>query len=401
MKAANRATHRLASLVGAALLLACAACSRPTAKSATATPAAHLTAGAADLGPYLRAFIAENQIPGMTAVVLRGDRILAEGAAGVRKAGSPELILIDDPFHLGSVTKSMTATLAATFVEEGRLKWSTTLPELFPRVSNMDPGWRNVTVRQMLAHCSGLPANYPWLLRVNHQASKLPLEEQRREIVSAVLSKSPDYPPGSKMVYSNTAFVLLGAALEGSAGRPWETLMQERIFSPLGLQSAGFGWPGTRGKTDAPWGHGILNRPKQTDNPAAMGPAGAVHMNIRDWAKFVAVHLRGDPANPHREARLLKPETFEWLHTPAPGENHLAGWVTERRTSLKGSRPTDSGKVLWHNGSNGAWYAVMVIAPEIDAAVLIATNRHDRDAARACDACARALLEFYREPPTK
>src|ERR1044071_8169839 len=62
---------------------------------------------------------------GMAAAVLRGERIIAQGVAGVRKRGSAEHIALDDQFHLGSCTKAMTATLAAMLVEEGKLKWTT------------------------------------------------------------------------------------------------------------------------------------------------------------------------------------------------------------------------------------------------------------------------------------
>src|SRR5580704_5150349 len=94
---------------------------------------------------------------GMVAAVLRGGRIIAQGAAGVRKRGTAERITLDDRFHLGSCTKAMTATLVAMLVEEGRLNWTTTLGELFAdTVKPMHPAWEKVTLRQVLAHRSGL-----------------------------------------------------------------------------------------------------------------------------------------------------------------------------------------------------------------------------------------------------
>src|SRR6185503_12429489 len=67
---------------------------------------------------------------GMVAAVLQGQRIIAQGAAGVRKRGTAERITLEDRFHLGSCTKSMTATLVAMLVEDGKLNWTTTLGEL-------------------------------------------------------------------------------------------------------------------------------------------------------------------------------------------------------------------------------------------------------------------------------
>src|SRR5215204_6169241 len=94
---------------------------------------------------------------GMAAAVLRGERIIAQGVAGVRKSGTAERITIADQFHLGSNTKAMTATLVAMLVEEGRLNWTTTLGEVFAgAVKPMHPAWQKVTLRQVLAHRAGL-----------------------------------------------------------------------------------------------------------------------------------------------------------------------------------------------------------------------------------------------------
>src|SRR6185436_647825 len=95
---------------------------------------------------------------GMAAAVLRGERIIAQGASGVRKRGTAERITLVDRFHLGSCTKAMTATLVAMLVEEGMLNWTTTLGELFAdTVKPMHPAWEKVTLRQVLAHRAGLP----------------------------------------------------------------------------------------------------------------------------------------------------------------------------------------------------------------------------------------------------
>src|SRR3954454_6580386 len=94
---------------------------------------------------------------GMAAVVRRGNCIVAQGVAGVRKKGAVDRIALDDRFHLGSCAKAMTATLTAILVEEGRLSWTTTLGEIFANtVKDIHPVWLKVTLPQLLAHCAGL-----------------------------------------------------------------------------------------------------------------------------------------------------------------------------------------------------------------------------------------------------
>jgi CubicO group peptidase (beta-lactamase class C family) len=361
---------------------------------------------------------------GMAAAVLRGERIIAQGAAGVRKRGTAERITLNDLFLLASCTKAMTATLLAMLVEEGKLNWTSTLRELFAgTVKPMHPAWEKVTVRQVLAHRAGLrldpdgPARVFNLFRAHYaslrsgpELMRTPgarlgtLPQQRLEIARQALSRPPGIPPDTKYWYSNEGYILAGAVLEHLTARAWEDLMRERLFQPLGISTGGFGQPGTAGKTDQPWGHSsFVGKPIDPGSPAAQfplyyGPAGLAHMTIADWAKFVGVHLRGDPANPHGQAALLKLDTFAELHAVAPTTPYSTGWVMRGITRLatgdaapavtyragwfistsswaKGTRPGDTGRCLWHGGSNGISHTVMCIAPEIDFAVLVACNR--------------------------
>jgi CubicO group peptidase (beta-lactamase class C family) len=327
---------------------------------------------------------------GMAAAVLRGGRIIAHGVAAVRKRGSAERLTLDDRFQLGSCTKAMTATLAAMFVEEGRLGWTTTLGELFAgTVKPMHPAGENVTLRQVLAHRAGLRHEPGGLAQVLKELVGRPpqappgtLPEQRLEIVRQALSRPPGFPPDTKYWYSNTGYILAGAVLEQLTGRAWEELMRERLFQPLGISTGGFGPPDP----------GV----PAAELPLFYGPAGLAHMTVTDWAKFIALHLRGDPANPHCQGGLLKPDTFAEMHAVAPattsrgwvmrGLNFLAtgdaapavtycaGWFVSTASWARGNRPGDTGRRLWHAGRNGKCYAVVVIAPEIDFAVLVACN---------------------------
>ena len=352
---------------------------------------------------------------GMVAAVLRGERIIAQGAAGVRKRGTAERITLDDRFHLGSCTKAMTATLVAMLVEEGKLNWTTTLGELFAdTVKPMHPAWEKVTLRQVLAHRAslrvepdGLAAQVfkEWVVELVRppRAPLGTLPQQRLEIARQALSRPPGIPPDAKYWYSNVGYVLVGAVLEQLTGRAWEELMRERLFQPLGISTGGFGAPGTADKTEQAWGHSpVLGKPLDPRSPAAEiplfnGPAGLAHMTVTDWAKFIALHLRGDPANPHCQAALLKLDTFAEMHAVAPattskgwvirGVNfvatgdaapavtYCAGWLISTASWAKGTQPGDTGRRLWHAGSNGRWNCGVVIAPEIDFAVLVACNR--------------------------
>jgi len=215
------------------------------------------------------------------------------------------------------------------------------------------------------------------------------------------LSRPPKIPPGTKASYSNLGYILVGAVLEDITGRAWEDVMRERLFQPLGIMTGGFGPPGTAGEADQPWGHSwVIGKPLDPGSPSAelplfYGPAGLAHMAITDWAKFVGLHLRGDPANPHRQAALLKPDTFAELHPAAPAKTYFAGWVITTASWAKGARLGDIGRRLWHGGSNGRWNCVVSIAPEIDFAVLVACNRGLDIAVWKTYQAAKALIRAF------
>ena len=364
-------------------LLGLAAAGSLSAESAAPPDAAkppEVTISAEDLSPLLEPIRAKHRIPGMVCGILAGDQ-LRLGAAGVRKAGAPEPITTGDLLHLGSCTKAMTATLIATLVEQKKLAWEARLSHLFPDLKpEMSEDFQTITLQQLLTHRSGLPSNGPWL-ELGRNASTT---AQRLNLLKKMMQGELKSEPGRKFLYSNAGYALAGLMAEQVTGEAWEKLMRERLFGPLGMASAGFGAPGTPGKVDQPWGHVVKPdgpEGRQADNAPGAGPAGRVHCTMTDWAKFVNLHLhaaRGD-------ARMLKAETSTHLHTPSPGTDYACGWIITKR-------PWADGTVLTHNGSNTMWYAVVWIAPKKDLAVLVVANQGDKEAEKACDDTAGALI---------
>jgi CubicO group peptidase (beta-lactamase class C family) len=334
----------------------------------------------------------EFDLPALAALAIREGRIIAQGAVGERKLGSGKAVTIHDKFHLGSITKPMTATLAARLVEQGKLRWHTTLGEAIPDATNrLHREFLSVTLAQLLSHRGGLPTKPPDAVWRRAWQRTGPLPTQRLEFIREIMAQPPASPPGSNYTYSNAGFVAAGVMLERRTGKAWEDLIRELLFEPLGMKSAGFGAPASLGQVDQPWGHtpGKLG-PKavapgpHADNPASLGPAGTVHGTLADLAKFVLLHLDGARG----PARLLKAETFAKLQTPAEGQDYALGWVVVPRSWAGGS-------ALTHNGSNGMFFAVVWLAPQKDFAVVVATNLGGSKAEAGCDRVAAKLIETY------
>jgi CubicO group peptidase (beta-lactamase class C family) len=358
----------------------------------------------AEIAAALEPIIAQHKIPGMVAAIVESGPpgTLAIGCAGVRRNVAPEKITIADRMHIGSCTKSMTATMIATLVQDEELKWDTTVSEAFGDLDGkMNAAWRDVTLAQLLTNRSGAPGDLSkhalWRELWAHSG---PATSARMLLVEGVLSQPPEAAPGEKYIYSNAGFSIAGAMAEKVTGESWEDLMMVRLFEPLEMNSAGFGAPGSAKSIDQPRGHGSDGTPREpgpgSDNPAAIGPAGVVHCNLIDWSKYIALHLRGGQS---KDTAILKRDAFKALHAPvkkADGDggapDYAMGWgVTRRPWAGDGA---GGGKALTHNGSNTMWFAVTWLAPQRDFAVLIACNMGGKEAEKACDEAAAAMIKM-------
>lgn len=326
-------------------------------------------------------------LPALAALVLTSQGISASAVVGVRQRGTEIPVTLADQWHLGSETKAMTAALAARLVERGQLRWESTLGEVFPEfATNAQPALAAVTLRHLLAHRAGLPAN---LNLADYPGTNAPAERLRA--VRETLARPPLHPPGSNFLYSNLGYILAGAMIERVTGQSWEAAMQAEIFAPLGMTHAGFGGLGTPGQVDQPWPHrsrgeaGPTNGPT-ADNPPVLGPAGRVHAPLADWARFIQDQLRGAAGQP----ALLQPASYRALRTPSFGGDYALGWLVLERD-------WGGGQVLHHTGDNTENHANTWLAPRRDFAVLVCTNQGGDRAREACDATVAALIQWQAQ----
>jgi CubicO group peptidase (beta-lactamase class C family) len=333
-----------------------------------------------DLRELITPFQQDNRLPAIAAAVSKTGVVLAAGAVGSRKIGEPAPVTPSDKFHIGSCTKAMSATLAAMLVERGRIHWDHTLVNLFPeRGAKMHAGYRKVTLEMLLTHRSGAPAN-----STNYGSAQQTITEQRLAYVDSIINHAPASEPGTRFLYSNAGYVIAGALLERVTGQTWEELIRQRIFSPLGMTSAGFGPPSNPNQTDQPWGHvakdGVFE-PRYGDNPRVLGPAGTVHCGVLDYLKFASLHASGGT----RPAGLILSASISKLQQPAPKQDYAMGWVVTTRDWAKGV-------ALNHNGSNTMNFFVVWIAPKTQFALAVASNAAGDSVPKVLDDVAAALV---------
>ncbi len=371
-----------------------------------------------DLSDYLTGPVERGESPGLIAAVIDENGVKAIGAAGLRRQGSRSSMKANDLVHIGSNTKAMTATMLATLVADGTFPkgWDTTIGDVYPKLAKkIHAKYRSVTLSQMVRMEGGMPPNAKNWGAYSKQSN---IRKRRYAIVRGSLKQAPAGPKG-KFLYSNLSYVVAALLAEGRTKKSWETLMQERLFNPLGMTSAGFGPPGTPRKVDQPWGHSLkegLNKcllhfsdaqggsalsalltfsvtysyrkwwhipvpreplinqrflkggawkPNQFDNDPSLGPAGTVHLSVADYAKFIQLWF------PNRQPEILNRDMLNELVRPGRSpENYAAGWGVQEEDWAAGDK-------LYHAGSNTWWYANLWIAPQRSVAYLAVANAAD------------------------
>lgn len=313
-----------------------------------------------DLSDLLAEINSEYRRPALVAGLTDHQRLWALGATGVRQLGNDAKVTTADPFHIGSITKPMTATVIAAMVERGLLSWTTTAAEVFPEAAgDMHPQVRDVGIISFVSHragLSGFTGDEDWIPFTDWQGPPAALRER---FARQVLAAEPEVPSG-ELHYSNAAFTVAAAMAERVTRQPWEELLRSYLLTPLRMTSAGTGWPARAG-SQAPVGHWEAGDTFCVDDEDGtfapwplVAPAGDLHMNVADLAAFARVHLLGFAGYD----TVIRADSVQKLY-------HELGY--DQRNS----------KQIGYLGSAGTFYAVLMLWPPRRQAIVVMTNAGD------------------------
>lgn len=299
--------------------------------------------------------------PALAAAAQRRDGPARVWTTGLRMVGSPQVATPADQWHLGSISKSFLATLAARLVDQRRLSWTDTLgAALAADFPALPAPYRDATFLHLFSHRASLVGNLPKEMAAV-DASGADERTQRHALLTAAFAQSPLAPLGGKTVYANLGYVAAAAMIEARLGESWESLMRREVFMPLDLKSAGFGPPGHAGRVDQPVGHGLEAPPKphppggpNDDFPLVIGPAGRIHMSLADLLTYLAAH--------RDRTRLVTQASWNTLHTAHFGDSYALGWNVQ------------SDGRYGHDGSNLLWYALAAFDPKSGVAAAAVAN---------------------------
>ena len=280
----------------------------------------------ADISPNLETIRVNRNMPGLSAMAIKDGRIVAQGAAGVRRQGQSTPLLLTDRNNIGSNTKWITATLVGRLVDRGLLAWTTRVRDVFDNYQTFNAAFHDATIDQLLAHRAGVQDGYTWEGRYWSQlmARNGTMHQIRRWVSDRALTDPPQVTPGTYL-YSNQGYTVVGTMMEIVTGKDWEVLVDEEIFTPIRMETAALGQVYDNVvPPKAPVGHNLangqtvpvvqapMNEATHYRYQAASGPTGFVGCTLRDIAKFLHVHATsdiGDYLTPATAARLQEPWT--------------------------------------------------------------------------------------------
>ena len=228
-------------------------------------------------------------IPGMAIAVVYVDEVIYLKGFGVREAGKPEGVDPDTVFPLASMSKPIATTVVAAIVGDGVVAWDDPIVRHDPGFQMYD-AWvtRQVTLRDMFAHRSGLPDHAGDLLE--------DIGYDRAEILRRLRYQKPDSSFRSHYGYTNFGFTEAAVAAAMASGMSWEDLSAARLYKPLGMKHtssryADFAASANRARghvrTDGNWVAGY------TRDPDAQSPAGGVSASVRDVVMWLRLQLGG------------------------------------------------------------------------------------------------------------
>jgi CubicO group peptidase (beta-lactamase class C family) len=240
---------------------------------------------------------------------------------------------LDGRFEIGSLTKTMTGTVLASLVTDGEVAFGDTIGRWLDAGQNSD-----VTLLQLATHTSGLPRLAP-----GHIAGAAdPYAFLTAEAAEHELRLTPRKPRGVERDYSNFGFQVLSLALERAAGAAFGSLLEQRVFLPLGMTCSGVAGRGcgsrvpgyARGRPAAPWTHHLWG-------------AGGVEASAEDMARYLSACLTPPDSpvgrairvaqQPHHRVDPLRSAGLGWALGPPGYLGHDGG--TSGFQAMLGLRP--------------------------------------------------------------
>ncbi|MEJ2854138.1 MULTISPECIES: serine hydrolase domain-containing protein [unclassified Saccharothrix] len=290
----------------------------------------------------LRQALGDAGVPGLSAVVTRGDEVVHVGGYG-------EGVSARTPMRVASVSKSFTAAAVMALVDDGKIALDGTVAAQVPGFVMGDARAERITVRQLLNQTSGLA---DWTL----DTSALERVRSLEEFVGGLREGSLADDHGARYRYCNANYDIAARLVEVASGRSYGEFLRERVFGPLGMVDSRVGGEVPDGFNSV-FGAWV----RRGELPAFRGGSGDVVTTAADMGKWL-ISQNG------RGRQVVSPRSLEVMHSPSAVAEYGMGWAP------------DEGGLLVHSGNLFTYTAVQAISPSTGygyAVMLNSASMHD------------------------
>jgi CubicO group peptidase (beta-lactamase class C family) len=306
---------------------------------------------AAKLDEYLNSAVQAGQFNG-TALVAKNGQIILQKGYGWKNFEKHTLNDVNSIYPIGSLTKPFTAIVILKLQEEGKLSVNDLLSKYIPEQRDAD----KITLQNLLDHTSGI---YDFSHDIPEDDSALlshPIPQQK--VLDAFINRPLEFKPGTQYSYCSSDYFLLGMIIEKVTGMPYEQVVHQLIFQPLGMQHSGFDFINLKDtakttgyKTFEPNKHVLAVKWDSTLSRAA----GAIYSTTGDlykWAQAIA------------KKQILTPASWQQAFTPHLG-SYGDGWFID---TLYGN------KYVYHSGGLLGYMSSFRYYPDQDVTVILLNN---------------------------
>jgi len=323
----------------------------------------------------LRADVAADNVGGITAAVVVGDRIAWAEGFGWADRDKRVPAGIETIYRIGSISKSFTAIVMCQLVDQKVIALDDPVEQYLPEVRGFAKpvaGAKPITFRQLASHTAGL-IREPTL----PGAASGPIAEWEAKILASIPTTSFDSMPGTKYAYSNIGYGVLGLALSRAAKVPFMKLVEDGIFTPLGMTSSTY----VIDDRLRPWlsvGYANMGSAIDADVPARehLGrgykvPNGGIYSTVVDLARYIGA-LSG--ASKTVTSDTMR-QTMQTKQTPEAGASGYG-------FGLEVSVTPGATMVIGHGGSVAGYVGQIAFDPQSKVGVIVLRN-YDRGRTRS------------------
>jgi len=304
--------------------------------------------------------------PGAAVLILKGDSIIFEKGYGLADLQTQTPVDVNTFFNIASVSKQFSGVALMMLQEEGKLSLDDPVQKFFPKFKA--PFFKEITLRHLLSHTSGLPDSRPrhdrnFVLTATDEASYAYLETL----------KTLNFAPGSAYEYMNPTFQLMYTIIEQCSGQSFDDFMRERIFTPAGMLQATYF---EEGKEIPHMAHGYETDQEGVWRECDYGETsffatkadGGLYTSVREFVLWEQA-LRNNTLIPNYIKEEAHSAKINIPEIPYTGYGY--GWFIEEKPGFP--------KKVYHTGNNGGFQIFAGTFPEQQILVLIFATRDDHD----------------------